>query len=276
MPLFLLDIHMKARRTTHYNGCLVFHPDGKPMFRCHESRAQWYLTRTLAKQIEMDGEEFCIQLTFTPKGHGQYGDNFFMARKEERCVCCGSQQELTRHHVVPYMYRKHLPDSAKGNNYHDILLICFDCHTRYERFADDLKQEISKTYNAPLPQELYARERGNVAASLAKSAARALVKHADRMPENVRNEKRRLVAEHLGCPVTDENITSLALSAQQWFEDSKDVHARKVVGSVDLQLFVETWRKHFISTMSPKFMPDFWDVKRGYDDAGSADKKGIV
>jgi hypothetical protein len=30
----------------------------------------------------------------------------------------------------------------------------------------------------------------------------------------------------------------------------------------DIQDFIVFWRKHFIDTMNPKFMIDFWDINR--------------
>lgn len=254
-------------------GYLVLHPDGTPMFRCASSRAKWYLDRSLAKEFKLDGEPECIQLTFQPKGHGQAGDAFFLSKKEGKCVICGAENDLTRHHVVPYMYRRHLPDDAKANNHHDVLPICKPCHEGYERFADELKNLLAKTYDAPLHTSILNKYLSDKGLSLAISSATALLRYGHQLPPHVAQEKRQQVSDYLGHPATDAEIDGLVKESNEYCERMKDAHSRKVVTLMDVQSLVETWRQHFISTMSPKFMPPHWDVKRRYDNNGSSENQ---
>jgi len=30
----------------------------------------------------------------------------------------------------------------------------------------------------------------------------------------------------------------------------------------DVDLFIRNWRRHFVETMEPKYMPEYWDVSR--------------
>ena len=51
------------------------------------------------------------KLTFTPAGLGE--DTKHIILKENKCVVCGctKQDTLSRHHVVPKMYKKIMPDN---------------------------------------------------------------------------------------------------------------------------------------------------------------------
>ena len=55
--------------------------------------------------------------------------------------------ELTKHHIVPYMYSKWLPIEYKSHNSHDIVLLTRDEHYRYEIEATKLKNLIAKKLN---------------------------------------------------------------------------------------------------------------------------------
>ena len=80
----------------------VYHPDGTHMFTCGEKKATWYLDRDLAKRMA-DGK---IILTFKPKGNGFEADEVFgKSIRESICVVTGVDEDLQRHHIVPYCYR---------------------------------------------------------------------------------------------------------------------------------------------------------------------------
>lgn len=79
----------------------------------------------------------------------QFNDAYYQQKLENRCVCCGTTEYLTRHHVIPYMYRKHLHGKFKDNNHHDVLPICYECHRKYELEADVFKLELAYQYNIP-------------------------------------------------------------------------------------------------------------------------------
>lgn len=79
----------------------------------------------------------------------QFNDAYYQQKLENRCVCCGTTEYLTRHHVIPYMYRKHLHGKFKDNNHHDVLPICYECHRKYELEADVFKLELAYQYHIP-------------------------------------------------------------------------------------------------------------------------------
>ena len=78
-----------------------------------------------------------------------FNDSYYQQRLENRCVCCGTTEFLTRHHVIPYMFRKHLHGKFKDNSHHDVLPICYECHRKYELEADVFKLELAYQYHVP-------------------------------------------------------------------------------------------------------------------------------
>jgi hypothetical protein len=55
---------------------------------------------------------------------------FFMAVKNDRCVVCGVDSPLTKHHVVPRRMLPHIPGRVKSRM-SNVLFVCTACHRRY-------------------------------------------------------------------------------------------------------------------------------------------------
>jgi hypothetical protein len=120
----------------------VYHPLGHLMFYCDKKRIDWYLDKKLAIH-NVDNK---YTLTFTPAGLGE--DVKHIILKENICVVCGCTKEdmLSRHHVVPKMYKKLMPENIKNRSSYDILMVCRSCHDVYEKQAEILKNELAKPY----------------------------------------------------------------------------------------------------------------------------------
>ncbi|RKP10051.1 hypothetical protein THASP1DRAFT_13409, partial [Thamnocephalis sphaerospora] len=163
-------------------------------------RVQWYLSRGLARRIEppsLEGNDdsslddvagglpIVIQLTFTARGDGRAGNAFYLEDRRDACVCCNRQQQLTMHHVVPDLYRQHMPLSVKSRSSYDVLPLCIQCHDGYERHAYRLKEAIAAQYGVPLVGRgwVQCREDGH-----ARRAACALLRNAAVIPEARRAE----------------------------------------------------------------------------------------
>ncbi len=52
---------------------------------------------------------------------------FFLAVKNDRCVCCGRPNRLSRHHVVPKRHRSKFP-LPWHHCLSNVLFVCLDCH----------------------------------------------------------------------------------------------------------------------------------------------------
>jgi hypothetical protein len=120
-----------ARR---FDTFLVLTTGGEPLLRCSQKRARFYLKKGFARQVADGVLQFTDDTTERTLGElylGQFGA-FFVAVKNDRCVCCGREGRLSRHHVVPRRHKKRVPlpwRSCLSN----VLFVCLDCHEKYEQ-----------------------------------------------------------------------------------------------------------------------------------------------
>jgi hypothetical protein len=124
---------------THLDGCkifptfLVLDTQGTPILRCSEQRADFYLRKAYARLVREGVLQFTDDQTenrLRELYRGQFSE-FFMAVKNDRCVCCGTATNLTRHHVLPRRHKKKIPQPWRGC-LSNVLFLCWACHQRYE------------------------------------------------------------------------------------------------------------------------------------------------
>ena len=249
---------LSARRGTLYGNVTFQGPDGTTMFHGDGEKALWYLNRGLVEVVRQQPP--VLRFRFAPGGPGHVGDAFYLAGKVNRCVVCGAAAGLSRHHIVPSVYRRHLPRAVKEHAHHDVVLLCLDCHEQYERAADQLKEELGRESGVPLHglRGEQDRKRGR-----ALGFARALLRDGDRIPPGRRAEMRRAIEEWVGrSPVSEADVESLA-HLEVGPEARVVEHGRHVVTqTTDVQGFVRRWREHFLAAMRPRFLPEHWDVDR--------------
>ncbi|ORX59811.1 hypothetical protein DM01DRAFT_1318003 [Hesseltinella vesiculosa] len=155
---------------TVYENWKVYSMHNKLIFRCGQKKTQWYLDRHLA--IPHPEQKRAIQLTFEAAGDGHAKDKYMIEDRDNACVACSSQASLTKHHVVPEVYRRAMPVSIKSKSVNaikknwssttdllllltglqsrDILILCKYCHDKYERHAVDMKKKLAEKYSCPL------------------------------------------------------------------------------------------------------------------------------
>ena len=105
----------------------MFAPDGVLIANVDRKKAMWYVDNNLATL--KSEEPLSITLKFEPNGRSNVGEeSFYTADRQNICVMCGTTENLCRFHVVPTIYRTHLPDVLKSHRSHDIVLLCFDHH----------------------------------------------------------------------------------------------------------------------------------------------------
>lgn len=236
-----------------YHNYTVLSPDGIEMFRCDKKKFDWYLKRSLAIQIDED----VIRLLFKPKGLGWAGEHFYLQDRENKCCVCGSSNNLTKHHVVPYCYRRYMPIDIKENNYFDVLPVCVDCHANYEKIAQNKKKELAKQYEAPLEGI------NNIAESRYFKHARTLKKHGSKIPESRRKEMIESIAEELG--ITEQELEEVIKCDTEWNKEVPNFksHGEIVISKIpSIQNFFEEWRSHFVASMKPKYLPKNWEIER--------------
>jgi hypothetical protein len=264
----------------NYTDHRLLNMDGIELAKIPEKRFHWYIKKGLAKQVA----ESTILLNFKAKGNGNIGDAFYMSEMKNECVCCGDTVHYTRHHVVPYEYRRYFPLELKASNSHDIVLLCPACHERYETEAFRFKTKISKIYQVDING--YGKER-DLELVKAKSAINALMKYREKLPYTRMiqlNNQIRDFAKSRG--LTDNTVSSdgssvsetlmkQILAMDEWIGlDQYITHGEGVVnklleGTVNeveqirrIDEFCISWRKHFIDVMQPQFLNPNWSVTR--------------
>jgi len=248
------------RKHPIYGNCKVLAPDGELMFRCLEKRAYWYLDRNLADIV--DNDPLTIKLNFEPNGRGEKSKHLKSIR-ENKCVVCGEEdiEVLTKHHLIPYEYRRYFAEEQKSHNSCYVVPICMKCHEEYEHdYAVVFKKQIADKYDAPKNGKTIERHN-------AEKHILALLKYRSVMPtERIKELKDLLMEamENAGLKVTRKDLDSVeTLKNYLEFFKSNDQtvdnrHGKIVVDKCkDLDAFSTDWVKHFVDSMNPKHMPEF-------------------
>lgn len=237
-----------------YGNCQVLSPDGILMFRCDEKKANWYLNRNLGEVIT--DSPLTVKLNFEPRGLGNHNKGFGLSEMGNKCVTCGNEEYLTRHHVVPYCYRRYFPLELKSHNFHDVLSLCVDCHESYERKADELKEKLAIKYDAPINGEV---EKSDNLIKYIK-IAKTLYGDTSTIPSSRIELLKKDIKSFFG-------IKRLSKARLKKISEIKSTTIRKTHGEIvisqvnDVQKFVEMWREHFITNNECKYLPENWNIK---------------
>jgi len=245
-----------------YGNKKVYHPEGYLMFYGDDKKIDWYLKRNLA----VFKDENSIQLTFIPKGKGSAIDLYGATPKENICVVCGNTDNLTRHHLVPYCYRKHFPEEYKSNNFHDVVPVCGLHHKEYEVKASELKRIIgnecgitdSLLRNMP-SEDVRKRHIGGVLL--------CLMEHRNVLPKERIEEledKAKSYFQLKELPTDLSDLFKKVKTPKPTYKNKRETSKFKIVVAKieSIQEFVEQWRTHFIECMNPQYLPNGWDIKR--------------
>lgn len=247
---------MKNHTDRLYGNWVVLHPDGGEMFRCDQKRADWYLSRDLAKQIN----DTTLQFTFMPGGRGHSEEPYYRQSLPNICFVCGSTELLSKHHVVPYQYRRIMPTEFKVGNCHDVIWLCRPHHDHYETDAQVLRAELAKKHRIPI----YRRSPDSRRLRHARGDLDALTHNP--MPPERRTFLEARVRENARIDSIQPD-TLVWLESQIEAQELADIeqHRQATVGSIlgafgSFHEFMRFWRQHFLDTMNPRHMPQHWSV----------------
>jgi len=234
-------------------------PDGTFLCKVSERKFNWYLKKELATIVSDDPPT--IRLHFEPNGPGHAGDEYYSQEFQNRCVNCGSDENLSRHHIVPHCFRKHFPEELKRHSYHDIVPLCLGCHSEYEdEHALVLRRELSEKYDVPL---------GGVGRYVDKEIlkirayASTLLQHQNRIPQDRQDDMLLAIMEVTGYEEIDHTTLEEISSLEYLIEDNDSMlFGEAIVEAMSVRSLILLWRRHFIDSMKPRFMPDHWDLER--------------
>ena len=279
----------------NYDDLNLYSDDMILLAKIEMRKFSWYLKKGLAEQIN----EKSIKLKFRPKGYGHNNDMFYLSKIDNICVACGSDKDLTRHHIVSFEYRKHMPEFVRSHSSHDVCLLCAFCHERYETEAVKLRKEISEKYNAPLGGVGIIKK---IECASAKKAANALYQHRQKLPPNRVKELEHELRLFISLWKQDENSSTNNAEGDDENDEFEitndqlrtilDLHVTDKTDFIShgeltitamkqqslneedyldkLDSFCRMWRQHFIDILNPKYMNKYWQVdkkiKRSHND----------
>lgn len=225
--------------------------DDEGNFLCYidDKRAKWYIRKQLVTVVD----EKTLNLKFKPKGPGKSLDGeFYKSPIKNICVVCGSTDQLTRHHIVPHRYRKFFPEKYKSYANYDIVVLCFKHHVEYETHSYAMHVKLAKDAGLTIkPAKPY-----NIQAKVDKTI-RMLINHGILMPLDKRDRLLHTVREYFSDPsISLDNISNYKVE----FKEVESITPSEVIMNkcTDLKAFMLMWRKHFIDTAQPKFLPTGW------------------
>ncbi|KAJ2955760.1 hypothetical protein NQZ79_g8283 [Umbelopsis isabellina] len=270
------ELPMPSRQQIVYDNWKVYSRNNKLMFRCNKKKVDWYLNRNLAVML---AEDKAIKLVFEAKGDGHSEGDYMVEDRANICVSCGSPDALTLHHIVPDMYRKWMPEIIKSKSSRDLVLLCKSCHLGYESHADDYKNSIVRENEMPLEGSGWILTPEN---HVVRKAASAIIKYRDGklpgMPLERLNQLESVVNTYKADLNVDESFDNVLLAAIELTDRHKGPHfiehGEYVVAKLmeeevtsenqvrwpDLEAFIKSWRRHFLTYCDCKYLSDRWSI----------------
>jgi hypothetical protein len=208
-PVPKVPKHFRKSNAKVYDNISVYAPpDSNLIFRCSQKRANWYLSRSLARSLSPTS----IHLNFAPAGQGHVNDPYYLEERENKCVICGqetAQVGATMLHVVPEQYRKWFPIRLKSHSSHDIVVACPECNAQWDREAAVVRKTIVRLYKIPLEGVGWIKDHE---AGLAKSAAGAVISDWNRLWQEHRDQQHSTVTgdepEDVKFAVPEEELST--------------------------------------------------------------------
>jgi hypothetical protein len=257
-----------ALKSNMYDNIEMVDPNGTLLANISKKKAEWYVSKRLAT---WKTGACCIQLSFAPRAHS--GSGFEKSVKRNVCVACGDDGGLfMRHYIVPRAYRTLLAKKFKTHQSHDVVILCPDCHLHCEHATQlrmhSLEEELEEhcRHASFINQDLYR----------VKSAALALTKsrwNKHKLPCEKIQQYQTLVRNYLNISshddISQEQLQLAAaveyripnpdyISGPQFVMQSLLLHDHQ--DDDEVEQFIKDWRRHFIDTVQPRFLPQGWSI----------------
>ncbi|XP_041370473.1 exonuclease 3'-5' domain-containing protein 2-like [Gigantopelta aegis] len=251
------------RQRPLYDNCQLMAPDGQMLCTCNASKAQWYIMKGLGEKVSDD--PIVVKLRFEPSGRPESDRNYYLQDKQNVCVVCGASDSYIRKFIVPQEYRKYFPPSLKDHRSHDILLLCPPCHQLSAQHDSVLRLQLADECSAPLDSGLGCKSRQDHGLQIVKSSAKALKFSNQKIPEQRKDELRKIILDHFGAAsITDDLLETACSIDVRIFNDDYVSHGQKVVNQYKcehgLEYLEKRWRQHFVDMMKPRYLPNMWSV----------------
>lgn len=209
--------------------------------------------------------------------------------KQNRCVACGSTEQYMRHYVVPSCYRIHFPHVYKTHMPHDVVLLCPSCQIPAQKANQRQQRQLEREYNNNNSNNHRHRRLENEAVSIddlqhhniiddttnkyvinshlqhLQSIATALTKWKDRLPPDRVNEYETTLCEWFQTSKLNDQHLQQAQdleyrSLNPQYVSGPERVVQSITASSGLEEFVRDWRRLFVTTMHPQYLPPGWSV----------------
>jgi hypothetical protein len=188
-----------------YDNVQALSKDGLHMFYCTRKLASSYLRKGLAEMVSED--PFVFRLVFEAAGAGCPTQ----APKRNNCECCDTDTDLSKHHVIPYEYRRWFPLELKSHRSHEhVVPLCRKCHDEYEVYAFKMRYKL----NFMIAEHLHKIK----VQESARRAAKTLRRNGSTLPDKKTEQLRRRVAE---CTWSEEKLMPRAQYTVHFFGPDK-------------------------------------------------------
>lgn len=221
-----------------FDNIKILSPNNEIVAYCSNAKAKFYLKKNLAEYIDDKN----IKLFFEPKYK-----NKILIIKENICIVCGTKDNLSKHHIIPYCYIKHMPTNVKKCFSNDIYFLCEEHHKKYEIFAEKEKVKLLDKFGYDchgLPKDISCKIR------MATNLNLSLNKHwlNTKARENILNK-----LKNINC----ENWEYFDVTEHPLYMNPSKLIINNFKNINQLCVF---WRKHFVNTMNPKYLPKEWNL----------------
>ena len=216
---------LQVKSNGHYSNIIMLGNEGEQLTSVSERKADWFLRKGLAKEITPpEGFKRAIQLIFNHK-KVQSPEWASMAIPNQ-CTVCGCQEDLTLHHVIPYVFRREMPPEHKDHSREWCLLLCLKHHIEAETM-------LFEVYGKFLPQVCTSDSQKDASGTLIR------LKAENRLPL-LPPDRIEWLLQHSGYKTIGE-VPQISLSELKTFRDQR---SREL--SLQHRACISQWAQQFI------------------------------
>jgi hypothetical protein len=242
----------------HYSNILLISKEGKHLATIGSRRADWYVKKGLGVEVApIASYAKVIQLTFEPAAD-EKATAFALLPKENRCVVCGSDKELSLHHVIPICVKRHFPEIEKNHSSQWCVLTCEDCHIK----AEEPTRKAYESYMLEFSREFYSHpicEANTAINSLYKIKKR---KHAERLGAEKIESLLKTSLVYFSLEEVEEDSAPYKFEVDLIKENLKKKWMKKLLEDNGGVKGVKELFKNIFLSLEPKFLPKgFLDIE---------------
>ena len=240
---------MRYKTRKLFDNCKMHDMHGNFIAYTSKKKVMWYVDKDIADIISQNGDEVSIKLRFKPKKETIVIRPFNVGARDNICACCGTMEELTIHHIVPYEYRKLFDEVYMKHNTYDIIGLCIACHRSYEKIAGEFKKQLYKDFIPAYYLQLCKDYQ------IMKSLYRGLKSKKSYPMQTAYINKSIASVMDRWCGI---------FSTPEELLNYKPNQKKYIINNIGIELIIYIWQYHFMDTVKPIYMPDWWEVGKIY------------